>query len=80
WIIYPNPVNDKLHLIFSGSNNSDALLRVYSLSGEAILEQSLSLYKNSRFDFSLGHLSEGIYLIQILSANERWQKRIMIVD
>ncbi|MBT3244108.1 MAG: M6 family metalloprotease domain-containing protein [Bacteroidetes bacterium] len=80
WTMYPNPVSSSLHLNYMGTDHGDGLLSIHSMTGQLVMEQSLSLNKESGIELSLDYLPEGMYFIRILTANQNWQKRIVVID
>jgi hypothetical protein len=60
--LYPNPANDKLHLSIS-NNIQLKKVRIYSISGQIIVEQNISSNVNQIINIS--DLMAGIYLFEV---------------
>lgn len=61
--VYPNPANDFLMIDFNGVELCDARMAVYSMQGSKVIDQPIS---QSRKPVSVGNLSKGVYLYEIL--------------
>lgn len=66
-ILYPNPVDQHLNILFQ-VNNTNPLCSIYSISGELLLSEVLSSGKTHSID--LNKLSAGMYII-IIQSNDK---------
>lgn len=73
--VYPNPVNQYLHIETIGLNNSN--WEIYNLQG-----QKLSSGKtiNTSFDLDVNNFLEGMYLIRFYQKNGRTETKYFIVQ
>ena len=63
--VFPNPFDDRIYIQFQNQINSEELaLKMYSLSGELILENKFKRLGNQVIIDDLRHLTKGFYLIQ----------------
>jgi hypothetical protein len=77
--IYPNPFSDLLHLsIFSYSTNI-AWVKIVNLTGQVLLEKKIDLQQgeNALKLEEVSELSNGVYLLSILSNNTVLQQPII---
>ena len=71
--IYPNPSLD--YLIINHGNNNDGKIKVYSVSGQLLLEQELS---QNTTTVDISQLPEqSIYLIEIATINGKYVEKIV---
>ncbi|HEX5624732.1 MAG TPA: Omp28-related outer membrane protein [Saprospiraceae bacterium] len=68
--IYPNPVQDQLHLEWSPAMSSAAKISITNLLGKELHQQALKP-GTSRFDMSVQHLQKGIYFVRLQSGKEK---------
>ncbi len=69
WTISPNPVKDKLHIIFSGVMN-DTVAEIYDLTGRQIMREKLG--KNT-MDVSV--FPAGVYILKIGDRSRKFVKK-----
>lgn len=78
--VYPNPVKDNFNLFVNSEFNESAEIRILDLNGKLIFAQERRLANGYNiFNFSGLHFSDdGIYILQILSANLNIHLKILI--
>jgi hypothetical protein len=64
--IYPNPAQDKITITMNNYLGSDLTARIYSITGQLILEDQLT---NSNHAMSTAKLSKGCYIVEISNEN-----------
>lgn len=71
WAIYPNPVNDVLHLVYTGNNIIKGVINVtvQDISGK-IVTRLRAASTNRRLEIPVSNLRKGIYVVQISIMNE----------
>ncbi|OFY90512.1 MAG: hypothetical protein A3K10_09225 [Bacteroidetes bacterium RIFCSPLOWO2_12_FULL_31_6] len=69
FIVYPNPVNEELNIIFSENiSNANAQIQIYSLEGKLIITPNLTIDNDLKINFSESNfLQNGVYLIKVVS-------------
>ena len=73
-IIFPEPGSDKVMM----TSDQDAIIQILSLSGQRVLEQSVSANNQATFDIST--LPVGIYVVKILGKESTEEKRLILTE
>ena len=73
--IYPNPASDFIHIGNMAENLNKSVLNIYTLMGKLVQNETLS-QNSSQIDVS--GLSNGIYLMEIISDNRKLQQKLII--
>ncbi|MEO6453769.1 MAG: T9SS type A sorting domain-containing protein [Ginsengibacter sp.] len=71
WLLYPNPVNDILHLTYQGNNIIKGVINVtvQDMAGKIVIRfRAASI--NKKLEIPVTQLRKGIYIIQISIMNE----------
>jgi len=71
WVIYPNPVNDFLNLVYEGKNIIKGVINVLvqDMSGKIIVRfRAASIYK--KLEIPVSQLRKGLYIVQLSVMNE----------
>ncbi|MEM6342801.1 MAG: T9SS type A sorting domain-containing protein [Bacteroidota bacterium] len=74
--IYPNPASDEVKLQIEWQIAQAARLRLYNLQGQLMWEGSLEASKTQEKIIQMGHLTQGIYLLELSSESGIWSKKI----
>ncbi len=74
--VWPIPANDLLELDYDLGFASEALLQVYDLTGQLIVENKLAATGRTQLDVSA--FASGIYLLQISSEEKVVTSRVMV--
>ncbi|MBC7861481.1 MAG: T9SS type A sorting domain-containing protein [Bacteroidia bacterium] len=74
--VFPVPATDVLNVSFSVIPEKNVTLKIFSLKGELIKE---TVFENSaqKISMNVEDLSEGMYLLEIISGNEKTIKRFV---
>jgi len=75
--IYPNPGNGKFTIDYKIDKNEDAILSVFSLSGQLMVEDDISGNSNHK-TIDLTQFSNGIYFVKVQTKTTVWTKKIVI--
>jgi len=79
--VFPNPVNDLLHLQYNLSEKTMFAIKVYDCFGQQVFLQNEWLAEGfSTMNLSFDGLSEGIYWLETTSGNATTQQRIIKID
>ena len=78
-IMYPNPVNDNIHISLLIESNSRIYLNMYNLLGECVARNQ---YENSiafnKCTLNVSNLKAGIYTVEIEINQYRYSHKIVI--
>lgn len=74
WVAYPNPSRGMLNLEFKDDANRTIV--VYNMIGQAVYQTENA--GQSKMSVDLGHLHEGMYIIQVMRGEELTTKRVEI--
>jgi hypothetical protein len=69
--VYPNPVSSTLSV---KNLNEQSSLRIYAMSGQLIIQQTLSVDSPN---YDIGNLSSGVYLVEIVNSSQQLTKLII---
>lgn len=72
--IWPNPANQVVHIDLTGTY--DATLTFYSIDGRVI--DRFNTTSSQQAQLSVGHLSEGIYFVEVLSGTQRHIQKVVV--
>ncbi|HRH65760.1 MAG TPA: fibronectin type III domain-containing protein [Bacteroidia bacterium] len=82
--LFPNPVQDKAHLIFELSESSNIGYQLSGITGNLIYSQNLGTRSEGRQEFSIPvadlHLRNGIYFLEMQINDQRIVKRFVIAN
>ena len=73
-LIYPNPTTGALHIKIPKSNYSSSSITIFDLMGKQV-NQTIS--SQSRMDFDLTEINEGIYIIRIENNGNIYRKKVI---
>lgn len=79
--VYPNVVNknDKLSLVYSGSDLGQATMNVYSATGQNVHSQNVELTDNLQIsNISTSDLNSGIYFVRIQNGNSTYTQKFIV--
>lgn len=74
--LYPNPFEDIIRMETKGITGA-ARFSVYNISGQLVLQQSLSLNNQDSRVFSTTGLTQGIYTYELLGAGGQWSGKLV---
>ena len=76
--IYPNPTNDYLTIEFESINEQNYSIYLVDLLGQKILLDRIDKYKgNYTYKLDLIEFAQGIYILELKSENEIYNKKII---
>jgi hypothetical protein len=64
--IFPNPVDEQLHVEMKGGDNSAQAIHLYDITGKVVIQDDF--VNNTRLDFS--SIDKGAYFIKITNGNQ----------
>lgn len=75
--IYPNPVSDNLNISFSSSDIKELQISLSDITGKKLLKQTI--YQNEQGQINMGSFENGIYFLNILTAEDKMVRTEKIV-
>lgn len=80
--LYPNPAADVMYLDFSGSENQNLILHVFTMNGQKVIENMSLNAINGRnlFEMNTSQWQPGSYLIKITDANGKDHNRMVMIE
>ena len=78
--LLPNPSKGKVRFEINNPSNQSIRLEVYDMqSRKVFVEENTTLNKLSQSTLDLSHLTNGTYLIKLISADkEEWSEKLII--
>jgi hypothetical protein len=78
---YPNPASEQVNISFSGiSSKESASLKIMDMSGKLVYTKSINVTTgNNNFQLGIASLNNGIYFIQLETADSRQIGKLSIV-
>ena len=73
--IYPNPVANTMTVSFVKS--SDVVMNIYNSLGALVMSNKFYVNKGALKDFNISHLSSGIYMVKIQTAEGTYTNKII---
>jgi PKD repeat protein len=72
--IYPNPVNDQLHVDISNTIEGELSAQLFSVTGKLVMSYQLTAQENI---IALNHLKSGVYTLKLVGEAGTWTKQII---
>ncbi len=77
--IYPNPTSGVFDININGAENNDILINIYQIDGKLIFSEKHSDIKNIfNSKINISEQLNGVYLLEIVTANQVFNKNIII--
>lgn len=77
--LYPNPAQGQLNLAIRSNNTEQATITIYNNMGQVVSSQNTNLLTgNNSIAMSIGNLPNGIYFVQIQSANLQATQKLFV--
>jgi hypothetical protein len=73
YTLYPNPVNNRVNIQVD-DNSSPVDIRIYTLTGQLLLQQS---FNNNLIQIDLNSFSQGLYIVEVKSGNKTSYSRFI---
>lgn len=78
-MIFPNPTNGQFNLTFSSNSIENNIIKLYDLLGQVVLTKDVSqLTGMNTVSFDISNLSQGIYMIQLITMNAQGERQTNI--
>jgi len=79
WIVYPNPVTNKLNVLYSGDKKPSGSVAIYDIVGNEIIKENYQLKRGSKKQLDVSGLKHGVYLLQVLDNDNKLIKMKKLV-
>ena len=77
--LYPNPAHQRVNLQISSSNQTDALITIYSVTGRQIQQESIEVSEGmNQRELNISALQTGIYIIQLSTEDKSIVQKLVI--
>ena len=78
-MLFPNPTNGEVNVIFNSSVTEEASVRIFDMVGKTVLTQNVALNQdNNKFSFDLSNMTKGIYFLELNTSAGRIVKKIVL--
>ena len=78
-MLFPNPTNGEVNVIFNSSVTEEASVRIFDMVGKTVLTQNVALNQdNNKFSFDLSNMTKGIYFVELNTSAGRIVKKIVL--
>ena len=68
-MVYPNPATNQLNVRCNNSKDETGTIDITNLQGALLRSEKIPLRANAAFTLDISSLSDGIYLLQVTSAD-----------
>ncbi len=77
--IYPNPTTGILNVNFNAEKQGDMQVKLISINGQVIFDQNITNNSGQyNYSFDISNQAKGIYLLSIISDNEKIDRKIVL--
>ena len=77
--LYPNPARDKVMLDYLGKHDGSIQVQLFDAMGRLVLSTQESIVEGpATYGLPLPELSKGMYVLQIIDGDQRFQQRLLI--
>lgn len=66
--VYPNPANNNLTVSVYGINKSNTTIELYDNKGSLVYNETLYLMNDQKHQIDIANLSDGIYILKVITA------------
>lgn len=75
--VYPNPANETIHLVYSGSQEGVAVIRLIDVTGKAVYTTTMTQMTSA--DVSVRQLENGTYWMQVETTQGMLTQKLMVI-
>jgi hypothetical protein len=72
--LYPNPINNELHIQFS-KNITNGTIKLFAINGSEVMTQLIN--NQSQTIISTKNIANGIYWVEVISGNSVWHQKVV---
>ena len=77
-LVYPNPTRNVIKLKNTASNTKNAVAELFTVSGQLVLRENLSLQENRAEMLNVSKFENGYYILRISNNGQTLEEKIMI--
>lgn len=78
-LAYPNPATHQLNIQYTFKKSGSAMMSVYAMNGALVTRKMLNAQQGLAHEIlEVGHLSQGLYLLQIVEGDEMETARVIL--
>ena len=77
-LVYPNPTSNVIRLKNTASEAKNAIAELYTVSGQLVLTENLSLQENVAKTLNVSKFENGFYILRVTTEGETVEEKIMI--
>jgi hypothetical protein len=75
--LYPNPVKNQLNISYQFSGREEAVIRISTIEGKVVQTQKMVLDQQGNVGVDVSRLTPGVYVVEVITANNRTVKQVM---
>lgn len=76
--LYPNPVDNQLFINYEFDEATDLQLTIFNNLGQQLLIENWQSFQKGRLDLPTDHLSEGLYIMNLKTANAQVSRTFVV--
>jgi len=76
--MYPNPTKGLFSIKTQGLNAENASLKIYSLTGQEVLSQTINTQANDEINVDASQLSTGVYMLEFINGEQSTTRKLII--
>lgn len=77
-LVYPNPAKNQLRIKNTATETKDAIAELYTISGQLVLQEEMSLVENNPKKLNISKLKNGYYILKVSQNGDTMEEKIMI--
>lgn len=77
-LVYPNPTSNVIKIKNTKTDMNEAIAQLYSVSGQLVLSENISLKKDNPQILNVSNLDNGYYILIIRNGDESLEEKILI--
>ena len=77
-LVYPNPTRNVIKIKNTKTDMNEAIAELYSVSGQLVLSENISLKKDNPQILNVSNLDNGYYILIIRNGDESLEEKVLI--
>jgi hypothetical protein len=80
-VVYPNPTAGRFALKSAQPISGEVTIRLMDVGGKCVATYQFDAFDNAQtMEFSIGHLKEGVYMLEVQGENLTFRERIVKIN